>query len=397
MPHIPRQVVMVSTLLTAMAGLRLAAQTQSAQPPDNYRGPDTFGMCAYVAGDTTFYGNTFSVSSYFKGQAQQAIQQYAQAHANGGQVKGARCYWSYKESDLATTKETDKRLLGLPGHSVKGVETGWTFRPGATATATGASTTRTMANAGTTSGGTAASRTNYGTNYGTAYGASTASSGQAAGTGTSTATGTMNTVSGGAQSQLSSAKSGAVASAATGVTSITTSAVGGATSAMQGLGGRLFRGNGGQTKAAAAPASTAATAPAAMPGAPASAAAPQEVASNAPGLGLGIGAMEPGRDSTAGAGAGTLHGPVEGLVADVSGSDLIVNIGQGAGVAPGALLVVMHPQRVVKDPATGKVLRTVESQVGQLKITSAENDSASGTFTGTGIPVVGDKVRSAPR
>jgi hypothetical protein len=85
---------------------------------------------------------------------------------------------------------------------------------------------------------------------------------------------------------------------------------------------------------------------------------------------------------------------VEGVVADVSGSDVIVNVGQAAGVRPGSVLTVMHPQRTVNDPVTGKPLRTIESQVGELRITSVDANSASGTFAGQGVPVVGDKVHS---
>lgn len=86
--------------------------------------------------------------------------------------------------------------------------------------------------------------------------------------------------------------------------------------------------------------------------------------------------------------------PVAGMVADVAGADVIINVGAEAGVRVGDTLTVSHPVRQVKDPATGKVLRTVENTVGQLKITSVDASSASGTFTGATPAKVGDSVKT---
>jgi curli biogenesis system outer membrane secretion channel CsgG len=86
--------------------------------------------------------------------------------------------------------------------------------------------------------------------------------------------------------------------------------------------------------------------------------------------------------------------PIEGMVADVAGSDIIINVGKQAGVQVGTKLTVMHPVRTVKDPATGKVIRTIENNVGELVITSADATSAVGTFHGSAVPKVGDTVRS---
>lgn len=86
--------------------------------------------------------------------------------------------------------------------------------------------------------------------------------------------------------------------------------------------------------------------------------------------------------------------PVSGLVADVSGGDIVINVGSSAGVHVGDQLIVTHPVRTVKDPATGKVIRTIENTVGQLTITSADATSAVGTFKGSPAPKVGDTVKS---
>jgi curli biogenesis system outer membrane secretion channel CsgG len=86
--------------------------------------------------------------------------------------------------------------------------------------------------------------------------------------------------------------------------------------------------------------------------------------------------------------------PVSGMVADVAGSDIIINVGQAAGVRVGDRLMVTHPVRTVKDPATGKVIRTIENTVGELTITSSDATSAVGTFKGSPAPKVGDTVKS---
>ncbi len=86
--------------------------------------------------------------------------------------------------------------------------------------------------------------------------------------------------------------------------------------------------------------------------------------------------------------------PVSGVVADVDGNNIIINVGTSGGVQVGAVLAVMHPVRTVKDPATGKVLRSIENKVGDLTITSADATFATGTFAGSAKPAVGDSVKT---
>ena len=85
---------------------------------------------------------------------------------------------------------------------------------------------------------------------------------------------------------------------------------------------------------------------------------------------------------------------VNGLVADVSGNTLIVNVGKKAGVKVGDKLTISRQVRVVKDPATGKVIKSVEDKVGEITVTEADNDSATGTFSGSGPAKVGDVVKN---
>jgi Flagellar assembly protein T, C-terminal domain len=85
--------------------------------------------------------------------------------------------------------------------------------------------------------------------------------------------------------------------------------------------------------------------------------------------------------------------PVNGLVADVSGTTLIINIGTNAGLKVGSTLDVVRP-RVIKDPTTHKDLKTVDTSLGSLTITSADATTATGKFTGTAPTKVGDTVKT---
>jgi hypothetical protein len=90
----------------------------------------------------------------------------------------------------------------------------------------------------------------------------------------------------------------------------------------------------------------------------------------------------------------TIH--VQGLVADATGNNITINVGSRSGVRTGDKLAVTHVDRVIKDPATGKPLRTVEDPVGMITITSVDEGSAVGAFSGNGQPKVGDTVKTPP-
>jgi len=86
---------------------------------------------------------------------------------------------------------------------------------------------------------------------------------------------------------------------------------------------------------------------------------------------------------------------ISALVADVSGGELVINVGTTNGVRVGAEYPVVRPGREIKDPATGRVLRRTTTPVGKIKITSADEASAVGTLTG-GPAQVGDCVGTCP-
>jgi curli biogenesis system outer membrane secretion channel CsgG len=85
---------------------------------------------------------------------------------------------------------------------------------------------------------------------------------------------------------------------------------------------------------------------------------------------------------------------ISGLVADVSGNTLILNVGTHAGVHVGDKLEISRPTRTIKDPATGKVLKTISSKIGEATVTEVDDQSATATFTGTGPAKVGDAVKN---
>jgi len=90
----------------------------------------------------------------------------------------------------------------------------------------------------------------------------------------------------------------------------------------------------------------------------------------------------------------TVEVKVDGLVADVSGSTIVLNVGTSGGVKVGDKLEVKRVTRTVTDPATGKVLRRISSKLGELVITEADASSSVGTYTGGTPPKVGDAVAS---
>ncbi len=85
---------------------------------------------------------------------------------------------------------------------------------------------------------------------------------------------------------------------------------------------------------------------------------------------------------------------VDGVVADVAGNTVILNVGSRAGIKVGDRLEVRRKIRDVRDPASGKILRSIEDKVGEVVITEVDERSAVGTYTGAAPAKVGDAVRN---
>lgn len=84
---------------------------------------------------------------------------------------------------------------------------------------------------------------------------------------------------------------------------------------------------------------------------------------------------------------------IDGVVADVAGSTVILNVGTPHGVRPGQTLKVVRVIRTVKDPTTGRVLREISNEVGQIRIDEADDVSSVGTLI-SGEAKAGDKVKN---
>ena len=82
-----------------------------------------------------------------------------------------------------------------------------------------------------------------------------------------------------------------------------------------------------------------------------------------------------------------------GLVADVSGNTLIINVGRQKGVQVGDTIEITRAGRQILDPQTKRVIRTIVDKVGTAKITEMDDASATATLTGTSAVQVGDEVR----
>jgi curli biogenesis system outer membrane secretion channel CsgG len=87
---------------------------------------------------------------------------------------------------------------------------------------------------------------------------------------------------------------------------------------------------------------------------------------------------------------------ISGLVADAApDGTIIINVGKKNGVKVGDQLAIKRQIRVVRDPSTNKVLRSVDEAVGSITITEVDDSSAVGKFTGSGAPKVGDIVANS--
>jgi curli biogenesis system outer membrane secretion channel CsgG len=90
----------------------------------------------------------------------------------------------------------------------------------------------------------------------------------------------------------------------------------------------------------------------------------------------------------------TVKVEVSGLVADVTGNTLVLNVGSKAGVKVGDQLSISRKVKDVKDPTTGAVIKTITSQLGTATVTEVDEGSATATFNGNATPKVGDVAKS---
>lgn len=84
---------------------------------------------------------------------------------------------------------------------------------------------------------------------------------------------------------------------------------------------------------------------------------------------------------------------VVGKIADVTGSQVIVNIGKNNGLLVGDHLQVDRPYKTVKDPETGKILKELTNTIAVITLSDVDKDSSTGNISqGAGVKV-GDCVK----
>lgn len=90
----------------------------------------------------------------------------------------------------------------------------------------------------------------------------------------------------------------------------------------------------------------------------------------------------------------TRKAEASGLVADVAGNTLIINVGSKSGLRVGDTLEISRAVRTVKDPATQKVIKTITSKIGDATVTEVDLNSCTVNFSGTGPAKVGDVAKT---
>lgn len=80
-----------------------------------------------------------------------------------------------------------------------------------------------------------------------------------------------------------------------------------------------------------------------------------------------------------------------GLVADIRGNTVVINIGRSAGIRVGDIFSVKRSGRQVKG-LTGQVLGGNVTNLGKVTITSVDEGAATGVFSGAGSVKIGDQV-----
>ena len=85
---------------------------------------------------------------------------------------------------------------------------------------------------------------------------------------------------------------------------------------------------------------------------------------------------------------------VQGKIADVTGQQVIVNVGKINGLAVGDSLQVERITKTIKDPVSGKVLKEITGTIAVIKLSSVDTDNSTGDIVkSTGTVAVGDNVK----
>lgn len=85
---------------------------------------------------------------------------------------------------------------------------------------------------------------------------------------------------------------------------------------------------------------------------------------------------------------------VQGKIADVTGNQVILNVGKINGLGEGDTLQVERATKTIKDPVSGRVIKEVMSTIGIIKLKQVDSDNSTGDIIkSSGALAVGDNVR----
>jgi hypothetical protein len=84
-----------------------------------------------------------------------------------------------------------------------------------------------------------------------------------------------------------------------------------------------------------------------------------------------------------------------GLVAEVVGNSVTLNIGKKSGLKVGDKLSVVREVSSVADPQTGASLSPVEEHIGEVTITEVSDQYSTAIFAGSRQVQAGDRVKSS--
>jgi curli biogenesis system outer membrane secretion channel CsgG len=100
------------------------------------------------------------------------------------------------------------------------------------------------------------------------------------------------------------------------------------------------------------------------------------------GLGLQSNSQPNNAQASAGINTSAPTDASQAMLADISGSSVIINIGRQQGVKVGGVYIVKRFERAIVDPQNkSRIIRKIFREVGRIRITKVDTDSADGEVT----------------
>ena len=91
----------------------------------------------------------------------------------------------------------------------------------------------------------------------------------------------------------------------------------------------------------------------------------------------------------------TLHVEFDGLIAEVAGGIVTLNLGSKSGLKVGDQLFVMREVRNITETQTDAAISAGFEHIGEVRVSAVDEQSSTAIFSGPGQVRVGDRVKSA--